>query len=139
MSYCFRVILPPGTEVHTVSCSVPLDANMYSVEPIILETALISAEGDIIYKPELGYDNICYFSNDEEIIAELIRLATFTARATHRVIAQLRKRNTIRRAHLSGLLSDIKGRPPMGQWDLGGIEYQEGIADWTRRLEIPIN
>jgi len=79
--YCFRVLLPKGSIVSKISCSVPTDANgNYDIKdeevPTTLETAIMDSDDKFIYCDEIGY-NGCYprFWKDEDLINEILKIA----------------------------------------------------------------
>ena len=45
--------------------------------PSTYETALISANGNLAYNSEAGYEDVCRFSSVEELVEELVRLANY--------------------------------------------------------------
>ena len=51
-----------------------------------------------------------------------------------KVLYKLRQRNTMRRAHLFVLLSQINSRPEkvIAEWDQGGIFYQESLLEFEK-------
>ena len=67
-THCFRIVLRGRPFQLSVSC--PPD-----VSYPCFETALMNAEGQIIYNEELGYDDICRFGTAEEVLEEILRLA----------------------------------------------------------------
>lgn len=74
-SSCFHILLQTEQKL---SIAVPSDANQYcSGKPDIFEIALMSGN-ELIYNPELGYDDVCRFTTHEEVFDELVRINTHT-------------------------------------------------------------
>jgi len=70
-SSCFHILLQTEQKL---SIAVPSDANQYcSGKPDIFEIALMSGD-ELIYIPELGYDDVCRFTTHEEVFDELVRI-----------------------------------------------------------------
>jgi len=67
-THCFRIVLRGRSFQLSVSC--PPD-----VSYPCFETALMNAEGRLIYNEELGYDDICRFDTAEKVLEEILRLA----------------------------------------------------------------
>jgi hypothetical protein len=71
--FCFRVTFSGSDYGLSISC--PPDFNGF------VETALFqSSTGKLIYDDEKGYDDICRFSNIDELIAEINRVKEFYRR-----------------------------------------------------------
>jgi hypothetical protein len=79
-AYCFKVMYPPGLAFDAVSCSVPWDAmgnrGLFNdgYFPTTLETALFY-KNKLTYIDGLGYEDVCRFDSDDDLINELVRLA----------------------------------------------------------------
>lgn len=66
--WSFRVKFPEGYPFAAVSCSCPPDARGW------YETALVGADGDLIYIDELYYEDVQRFETVDELVRELKRL-----------------------------------------------------------------
>ena len=80
--HCFKVLLPEGSIIPKISCSVPTDANgNYDITdeevPKTLETAIMDSDDKLISCEDLGYDGfyLPQFWKDEDLIQEILRVA----------------------------------------------------------------
>jgi hypothetical protein len=76
--YRFQVTMPLLSPFYKVSISVPPDEEL----PRTYETALVGLDGSLTYVPEAGYEDICRFVSMQEVVDELLRLATYTGLET---------------------------------------------------------
>jgi hypothetical protein len=89
-SFAFRLKLKkPFTSlirIEAVSCSVSPDSMGNRGEeynegiPNNLEIALVGKNNKLTYDEKLGYRDVCNFFSDEDIIIELLRIASFAKR-----------------------------------------------------------
>ena len=63
-----------GTK-YGLSTAYPIDANMHHAKyGFVIETALLNASGEIVYDPQLGYEDVRRWSNINELVEEFNRL-----------------------------------------------------------------
>ena len=83
-SFNFKIVLPPNKKIHSISVSIPADANrdihlntdddidLNAIDWIVYETALFDYEGKIIYDHEFyGNEGINRFDSINELIDEI--------------------------------------------------------------------
>lgn len=79
-SHCFKVSLPFPYPSNYISVSVPPNAygnrgDEYGEGvPSTYETALFN-NGELVYNDDVGYEDICRFESNEDLVEELVRLS----------------------------------------------------------------
>ena len=66
-------VMVNGTS-YGLSTTYPPDPNMYAKSDFIIETALINANGDILSREDLDYEDVRRWSNVEELVEEFTRV-----------------------------------------------------------------
>ena len=66
-------VMVNGTS-YGLSTTYPPDPNMYAKSDFIIETALINANGEIVFRNDLEYEDVRRWCNIDELVGEFNRL-----------------------------------------------------------------